>query len=317
MEAIPNPTLETFRDVLINGVGRYHNQLLNLDPDIQQFFSDREHGFDSKTYTETRNQLTWRLDFLLSNPILKSMFASLKTKLDIGKEMDAGKIIIVNNSKALLGDEGSEFFGRFFIALILAAAQQRAGRRPDQKLPVYCYIDECHNVIARDPKIATILDECRSQKIALILAHQRSAQLTAPVLDAVVNCGIRFANSDDEAKFLADKLRTTTEFLYSLPRGTFAAFVRDLTPHALALKVPYTDLSVLPQMTAPEQRAIRDRMREQFSFTPQSERVSAAPSTPSQADKPSADPPKPHPTPPPRDPHAGDHTKPATKWGDR
>ncbi len=129
--AIPNPTLETFRDVLINGIGNYRHHLANLDADIRQFFTDREHGFDSKTYAETRNQLTWRLDFLLSNPVLKAMFASLKTKLDIGKEMDAGKIIIINNSKALLGDEGAEFFGRFFIALILAAAQQRAGRRPE------------------------------------------------------------------------------------------------------------------------------------------------------------------------------------------
>jgi hypothetical protein len=316
VEAIPNPTLDTFRRVLIEGIAPYKSNLAKLPPDILEFFTDKKHGFDSKTYAETRSQLVWRLDFLLSNPILKSMFASLKTKLDIGKEMDAGKIILINNSKALLGDEGSEFFGRFFIALILAAAQQRAGRRSDQKLPVYCYIDECHSVIARDPKIATILDECRSQKIALILAHQRSAQLTPPVLDAVVNCGIRFANSDDEAKFLADKLRTTTEFLYGLSRGTFAAFVRDMTPHALALKVPYTDLSKLPQMTATEQRAIRDRMREQFSFSPQSMPFAADAGRQSEADEPAVEPPKPSRAPPLSDPHTGDHTRPATSWGD-
>jgi hypothetical protein len=231
--------------------------------------------------------------------------------------MDAGKIIIVNNSKALLGDEGAEFFGRFFIALILAAAQQRAGRRPEQKLPVYCYIDECHNVIARDPKIATILDECRSQRIALILAHQRSAQLTAPVLDAVVNCGVRFANSDDEAKFLADKLRTTTDFLYNLPRGRFAAFVRDLTPHALALNVPYIDLSALPQMTAAEQRAIRERMRAEFSYTPQPKPAPPEPASPSRAAKPSAVRPASRPASPSSEHDTEDHTKPAANWGDR
>jgi hypothetical protein len=316
VQGIPNPTLETFKKILVGGIGPYREHLEKLDPDVRHFFQDKAHGFESKTYAETRSQLVWRLDFLLSNPILKSMFASPKTKLDIGKEMDAGKIILINNSKALLGDEGSEFFGRFFIALILAAAQQRAGRRSEQKVPVYCYIDECHSVIARDPKIATILDECRSQKIALILAHQRSAQLTPPVLDAVVNCGIRFANSDDEAKFLADKLRTNTEFLYSLSRGTFAAFVRDLTPHALAFKVPYTDLSALPQMTPAEQRSIRDRMREQFSFTPQSKPYAADTGWQPTADEPTVAPPKPPRTPPPSDPHTGDHTKPATSWGD-
>lgn len=72
----------------------------------------------------------------------------MKTKLDIGKERDAGKIILIDNSKQKLGDEGAEFFGRFFIALVLAAAQQRAGRPQSEKLPCYFYIDECQNVTA-------------------------------------------------------------------------------------------------------------------------------------------------------------------------
>src|SRR6185503_15452256 len=110
--------------------------------------------------------------FLLSNPILKAMFDAPRTKLDIGKAMDAGSVVIINNSKALLGDAGSEFFSRFFIALVLAAAQQRSGRPEYEKRPVFFYIDECHNAIHRDPKITAILDDCRSQKIALILAHQ-------------------------------------------------------------------------------------------------------------------------------------------------
>ena len=118
--------------------------------------------------------------------------------------MDIGKIVIINNSKARLGDQGAEFFGRFFIAQVLAAAQQRSSRPREQKPPVYFYIDECQNVIARDEKIPTILDECRSQNIALIMAHQRTKQITTEnVLDALSNCAIRFANSDEEARFLA------------------------------------------------------------------------------------------------------------------
>ena len=267
VEVVPNATLETFRDIIENGTGRYKEYIDTLSPDLKDFFYRH---FDSKTYAETRTQLIWRLQFLMTNPVIKQMFSALKTKLDIGKEMDAGKIILIDNSKQKLGDEGAEFFGRFFIALVLAAAQQRAGRPHSEKLPCYFYIDECQNVIRRDEKISTILDECRSQKIAMIMAHQRSAQITSPnVLDALANCAIRMANSDDEAKYLADKLRTTTDFMRSLPRGTFATFVRDLTPTALALKIPYTDFSTLPRMTAAEQQAIRQRMRTQFSFTPQ------------------------------------------------
>ena len=76
-------------------------------------------------------------------------------------------MIIINNSKAILGDEGAEFFGRFFIALIARAAQQRAGKPPASKKPCFVYIDECQTVISKDTRIPVLLDECRSQKIGL------------------------------------------------------------------------------------------------------------------------------------------------------
>src|SRR6202030_2649728 len=123
-----------------------------------------------------------------------------------------------------------------------AAAQQRSTRRADQKAPVYFYIDECQNVIARDEKIPTILDECRSQNIALIMAHQRTKQIVSEnVLDALSNCAIRFANSDEEARYLAPRLRSSPEFLQSLSRGKFAAYVRDQTKEAVAVSVNRVD----------------------------------------------------------------------------
>ncbi len=326
VEVVPNATLETFRDIIENGTGRYKEYIETLSPDLKDFFYRH---FNSKTYAETRTQLIWRLQFLMTNPVIKQMFSALKTKLDIGKEMDAGKIILIDNSKQKLGEEGAEFFGRFFIALVLAAAQQRAGRPQSEKLPCYFYIDECQNVIRRDEKISTILDECRSQKIAMIMAHQRSAQIIIPnVLDALSNCAVRMANSDDEAKYLADKLRTSPDFMRSLPRGTFATFVRDLTPTALALKIPYTDLSTLPRITAAEQQAIRERMRAQFSFSPQKPDMRPPQISPQRPDtrppQAPAQPPAsaaakipkaPPPVPAKTDPHTGEHTEPATKWG--
>ena len=72
-------------------------------------------------------------------------------------------------------------------------------------------------------ELPVLLDECRSQKIALILSHQRTAQFTLPVLDAVANCAIRMANSDDEAKYLADKLRMEADTALAAPR-----YIRDI-----------------------------------------------------------------------------------------
>lgn len=261
IETIPNPTLDTFKQVMVKGLPT----LDKLNPHSRQFFENRETGFDSKTYDSTRKEVVWRLDYLLTNPVMRSMFSATHTRLDMGKAMDDGKIIVINNSKAILGDEGAEFFGRFFIALIARAAQQRSGKPAASKKPCFVYIDECQSVIAKDTRIPTLLDECRSQRIALILSHQRSAQLTAPVLDAVANCAIRMANSDDEAKFLSTKLRMNTEELQSLPRGTFGTYVRDLTPRGIALKIAKVDFDDMPKMTTAEFQALREQMRRDFA----------------------------------------------------
>jgi hypothetical protein len=311
IEAIPNPTLDTFKEVMVRGLPN----LDKLNPHARQFFENRETGFNSKTYDATRKQVVWRLDYLLTNPLMRSMFSATHTRIDLGKQIDAGKVIIINNSKAILGDEGAEFLGRFFVALIARAAQQRAGRPAAAKKPCYVYIDECQSVIAKDTRIPVLLDECRSQRIALILAHQRTAQLTPPVLDAVANCAIRMANSDDEAKYLSSKLRMDADVLRSLPRGTFGAFVRDLTPHGIQLKVSKVDLDALPKMTSAEFDAIRARMKTDFASNPPSapdtlQPAARAPQRPTIKPAPTSRPT----TPEAETPGAADPGEPADNW---
>lgn len=300
IEAIPNPTLDDFKQVMVKGLPT----LDKVNPYARQFFENRDTGFYSKTYESTRKEVVWRLDYLMSNPTLRSMFSATHTKLDMGKEIDAGKVIIINNSKAILGDEGAEFFGRFFIALIARAAQQRAGKPSSAKKPCYVYIDECQSVIAKDARIPVLLDECRSQQIALILSHQRTAQLTAPVLDAVANCAVRMANSDDEARYLSDKLRMTTDELRSFPRGTFGTFVRDQTDSGIQLRVSKIDLNSWPKMTEQEFATIRERMRNDFSSSPAASKSEIA-AAPSPAD----------PVPPARPTAVTDPGEPAAEWG--
>lgn len=258
----PNPSLETFRDLLTNGIAKYQEHIKKLPPDLQDFFYN---DFPERNYADRRREVLQRLRLLLDNDTMRAMLTAARTRFHIGEAMDTGKIVIINNSKARLGDQGAEFFGRFFIAQVLAAAQQRSTRRSDQKPPVYFYIDECQTVIARDEKIPTILDECRSQNIALIMAHQRSRQITSEnVLDALSNCAIRFANSDDEARYLAPRLRTSPDFLQSLGRGRFAAFVRDVTMEAVAVSVNRVDFREHPALSQMEQTALADRMRQAY-----------------------------------------------------
>lgn len=263
MLANPAPTLSVFRDIAQSGYEK-NIDLTQLDEDDRSFFLKE---FNGKTYSETRQQVLWRLGLLLDNPVFKAMFNAPETLVDMGKLMDSGKIVLINNSKALLDDQGAEFFGRFFIALVRAAAQQRSSRKQNEKLPVYFYMDECQSVIKNDDNIATIIDECRSQKIAIIMAHQRLNQITSKnVLDALYNCAIRFANSDEDAYALSANLRTTPEFLRQR-RGSFAAFVRDVTDTAISLRVPPTDLSKLERMTNEEYARLMRHMYSEYCLS--------------------------------------------------
>ena len=300
VEAYPNPTLETFKQVMLTGL----RDTSKLSPHARQFFENKQAGFDSKTYDDRRKEVYWRLDYLLSNPVLRTMFSAPHTKLDLGREMDRGAIIMIDANKSILGDDGAEFFQRFFIALIARAAQQRAGRPQQAKKPCYVYIDECQTCIAKDTKIPIILDECRSQKIGLLLAHQRVDQIkNADVLSALANCAIRMANSDDDARYLADKFRLTTDEMRGHPQGTFVTFVRGATPKGFPLRVEKLDLDSFPKMSDAEWDAVKDRMRVQYSYTPEPEAAVRYP--PSSAEGSGR----------PRSKRSEDPGEPAPKWG--
>lgn len=274
LKAVPNASFNDLRKILLEGHHAYAAHLGKLHPDDRDFFAkgtkEAPAEFYSSTYKETKAQLLWRIrDLTTRIPILRSMLGAPRLLINMGELMDSGKIVVIDNSKQLLGDDGSEFVGRFFIALIRAAADQRSRRPDSQKKPVYVYIDEAHNVIKKDEKIAGILQECRSQKIALIMAHQAISQIQSTVtLGALTDCAIRYANSDEEASQLAPRLRTTPEFLRSLGIGAFAAFVRDYANSAVRVDIPHTKLHERPQMSSEEQQELRASMRRQYCMPP-------------------------------------------------
>jgi len=267
IKAVPGATFSTFREFLTDGWRPFEKYIHTLHPDDRDFFHNGE--YDSKTYGETKQQLLWRIrDLTTKVPLLRDMFRAPETRIDLALEMDAGRVIIIDNSVATLAD-GSEFFARFFVAMILAAAQQRAGRRDDQKLPVYFYIDECQTVIANDGSTAKILQTCRSHKIAMIFAHQALQQIKLDdVKTALADCAIRLANSDDEAAQLAPSFRTTADVLRNLKRGQFAAFMRDHTQKPVVLDVQNNPVSNWPKMSADEFADLRRLMKDRYSFTP-------------------------------------------------
>jgi hypothetical protein len=250
LQHTPNATIENFRDILNYGVDNYQDALAQCSTDTREFFTRKPIEFNNSTYKETKDQLKWRLRLLLQNEYLRRIFTSTHQSHDFIQLLDSKKLIILDVSKKVLWDEGTEFFGRFFIAMIWMGAVARSDKPEHTKIPVHFYIDECHTVMARDAMFRAIIQECRSQKVAITCAHQYLADLTDIVKPALFNCGIRIANGDDDAAQLAPRLNTTPEAI-KLPAHQFAVFVRDVSPSAVTIIVPFLDLSTIPQVQFP------------------------------------------------------------------
>jgi hypothetical protein len=289
---VPGANFATLRRFLREGWEPFREYVERLHPDDRDFFMrpgpSGVSEFDSKDYTTTKQELLWRIQDLTTRvPMLREMFRATRTKLDLGREIDAGKVIIVDNSRKVLGDSGSEFFGRLFLALIRGQAEQRAGRREEEKLPCYVYIDECDTVIARDENVNVILAKCRSQKIGLVLAHQKLIDIESDTVKAALkDSGVRIANVDDEAAELAPRMRADVDMLRSLGRGEFAVFMRRVTGSALRAAVPNDPISEWPTMSDASLARIREEMRARYCQDP--EAPPAPPEEPTEDTSPAA-----------------------------
>jgi hypothetical protein len=127
--------------------------------------------------------------------------------------MDEGKILVVNLSKGLIGEDNAGILGAFLVTKIQLAAMSRSDI-PDIKdrRPFYLYVDEFQN-FATD-SFATILSEARKYGLNLTVANQYISQMSETVRDAVfgnVGTMISFRVSADDSPILAKQFEPQFE----------------------------------------------------------------------------------------------------------
>jgi len=264
---VPDANLDTFVALLNKGGSRnFAPYIRKLHRDARLFFETK---FDADPQTlKRKGEVLDRVFALKRNRELANMFASTRTKVNLYDEMGKGRIILINIPKTLLGEEGVEIFGRYFVALILLAAQRRALLPQRERLPCYFYMDEAHEVIYRDEKITVMLDQARKFNVGCIIAHQRLGQLNEPVLNALLgSTAIKFVRrvTDQEANKLARDMHTGAAALLSLPQHHFALHITDETKRALPVLVPRADLPSRARLSQSEFRALIDDMRQRYA----------------------------------------------------
>ena len=96
------------------------------------------------------------------------------------------------------------------------------------------------------------------------------------------NTSIKMAGavSHDDARNLAHEMFCDADFIRSMRKGEFATYVRELTPRAVRLKVPFGILEQAPCMSPADHQKLRERNRARYGSSGHSSTTSAAPPSP-------------------------------------
>jgi hypothetical protein len=264
---VPNATIKTFMGFLKEPERtRPYLARLKEDSAVRLFF---ETEFFTHKFDHTRGEILTRLWGVIANQTLERMFSNARNKLDLFTAMNRGSLILINTAKDLLKQEGTEILGRFFIALICQAAQERASIPDEKRMPTFVYIDEAHDYF--DESMESMFNEARKHAVALCIAHQNLDQFKAKLLATVTaSTSIKLVGglSAKDAAFFSENMRSKPDSLLSMRkydnRSEFACFVRNLTPRPIPLTVPFGAMEKEPTLTASAREAIIAQNRARY-----------------------------------------------------
>ncbi|MGE0856857.1 MAG: type IV secretory system conjugative DNA transfer family protein [Hyphomicrobiaceae bacterium] len=265
MLAIPGATVHTLREAL-EDANPDMSAVARLSPTSRAFF---EKQFFSTSYKATREQILRRLYGLLQNPSFERMFAHKRNRLDLFKVLNAGGIVLVNTAKDFLKSDGSSMFGRYIIALTLKAVFERAAIDEKERRHTFLWIDEAAEYF--DDNIEDLLTQARKYKLGVVMAHQNLNQLNANLKASLMsNAATRlFGGSAADARVLAPEMRSNPDFLIEMSKlkdeTQFAAYVRNLTPRAIRLTVPFGTVEGMEEMTEKSFEILREASRRRVS----------------------------------------------------
>lgn len=183
------------------------------DTVVLQFWNVEFASWTDKFQAEAIAPVLNKVGAFTANPVIRNIIGQPKSTFNIRKLMDEGKILIVNLSKGLIGEDNASILGAFLVTKIQLAAMSRSDI-PDIKdrRPFYLYVDEFQN-FATD-SFATILSEARKYGLNLTVANQYISQMSDNVRDAVfgnVGTMISFRVSADDAPILAKQFEPQFE----------------------------------------------------------------------------------------------------------
>ncbi|MDZ7726206.1 MAG: type IV secretion system DNA-binding domain-containing protein [Candidatus Campbellbacteria bacterium] len=156
------------------------------DPLVKSFWEEEFASYTDRYAQEATPAIQNKVGQFTSNPLIRNIIGQPKSSFDIRDIMDKRKIIIINLSKGLVGEQNANLLGSMLITKIYLAAMSRADSSPEimSTLPnFYLYVDEFQSFA--NESFANILSEARKYKLNLTIAHQYIEQMSEEVRAAV------------------------------------------------------------------------------------------------------------------------------------
>ena len=243
------------------------------DPMVKSFWVQEFAKYTQRYETEATAAIQNKVGQFISNPLVRNIIGQVKTKIDMRKLMDEGKILIANISKGRIGEDNSRLLGALVITKLQLAAMSRVDTPEEKRRDFYLYVDEFQN-FATDAFV-TILSEARKYRLALILGNQYIGQLeemtsggrSTNVRDAVFgNVGtiVCFRVGAEDAEFLEKEF--TPEFLATdlVNLGKYNVYLKLMVDGLASRPFSAETLPPLPQLKETNTNKIISASRERY-----------------------------------------------------
>lgn len=246
---------------------KFRNEVLGYvrDPVVHNFWTIEFASWNDKFAAEAVAPVLNKVGAFTANPLVRNIIGQPKSSFNIRQIMDERKILIVNLSRGLVGEDNASILGALLVTKIQLASMSRADIPAEQRSPFYLYVDEFQN-FATD-SFATILSEARKYGLNLTVANQYIAQMPVEVKDAVFgNVGsiIAFRMGADDGRSMMRYFEPQFEE-YDLVHMHNRHFVISMTIEGE--KVPaFSAVSLnLPEQLADNTAEIIERSRRQYA----------------------------------------------------
>src|SRR3989338_2221295 len=234
------------------------------DPVVRAFWTAEYESWEPRFRNEAIVPIQNKVGQFLATKMIRNIVGQPKSTLDIEDIIENRKILLVNVSKGLIGEDNSALLGAMLITKIQLTAMERIRTPMEKRHPFFLHVDEFQS-FATDA-FATILSEARKYGLALIISHQYIGQLmtetSTKIRDSIFgNVGtlVSFRVGATDAEFLETQFAPELVAIDMVNLPNYNVYLKLLVDGISSR--PFSAMT-LPPITLEKERGVKEKIIE-------------------------------------------------------